>query len=300
MAMGSSQGPLEQKLRALRRPLQRGDIVRASELLGRMTGRAAPARQGAAPHARAPLPLAEACAGVEISAPGGGRFWLVRRELAEAQPDMAPLSRRYAAIIGGARQRFDELAASAALCRAADGRPEDLLFLGIEACSLAPKPVFLVGLMHFEGGRFVLDQCLARNFSEEPAILSAFAERLAAAPVLVTFNGKKFGMNLVRRRCAMHGLAVAGRLAFHLDLLRESRRRWRGSVPNCRLRTLERRLCGRERVGDIPGSMIGEAYRSFVRSGDARPIAAILRHNALDLATMGELACHLLCGSAPE
>jgi uncharacterized protein YprB with RNaseH-like and TPR domain len=53
-------------------------------------------------------------------------------------------------------------------------------------------------------------------------------------------------------------------------------------------------------VGDIPGWQIGEAYHSFVRTGDARAIARIVHHNLLDLLTMGELLCHLLCGSAPD
>jgi uncharacterized protein YprB with RNaseH-like and TPR domain len=118
--------------------------------------------------------------------------------------------------------------------------------------------------------------------------------------VLVTFNGKSFDMNMLRQRSAFHGVEMPGRLAHHLDLLHESRKRWRSSVPNCRLQTLEQYLCGRRRVGDIPGAMIGEAYHSFVRSGDARPIGAIVHHNLLDLLTMGELVCHLLTGTAPE
>jgi hypothetical protein len=243
--------------------------------------------------------LAEACAGVETPAPSGGRFWLIRRELAEVHPKLAGLPRQYAAIIGGARQRFDELAASAALCRAADGKAEDLLFLDIESCGLIPAPVFLVGLMHYAEGQFRFEQLLARDYSEEAAILRAFAERLAGAQVLVTFNGKSFDMTLLRQRCAFHGVEVTPRLAFHLDLLHESRRRWRGSVPNCRLQTLEQHLCGRRRVGDIPGALIAEAYHTFVRSGDAKTIADILHHNLLDLLTMGELVCHLLSGAAP-
>jgi hypothetical protein len=250
-------------------------------------------------HAK-PVPLTEVCEGTETQTQRGGRFWLIRRRLAEFSPRLAGLPRRYAAIIGGARQRWDELSASAALCKAADGRPEDLLFMDIESCGLIPAPVFLIGMMQYAEGELHFEQYLARDYSEEPAILRAFAERLPRSPVLVTFNGKCFDMNLLRQRGAFHGVELPARLAFHLDLLHESRKRWRSSVPNFRLQTLEQYLCGRRRVGDIPGSQIAEAYHSFVRSGDARPIGTILHHNLLDLLTMGELVCHLLTGASPE
>jgi uncharacterized protein YprB with RNaseH-like and TPR domain len=144
------------------------------------------------------------------------------------------------------------------------------------------------------------EQFLARDYSEEAAILHAFAGRLERTEVLVTFNGKSFDMNMLRHRSAFHGVEMPARLAHHLDLLHESRKRWKKSLPNCRLQTLEACLCGRRRVGDIPGWQIAEAYHSFVRSGDARPIGAIVHHNLLDLLTMGELVCHLLSGAAPE
>ena len=297
-------GAIEDKLRMLRRSIRAGEMSAASELLQQTARDAAPA-----PVARdhtGPQPLAKVCEGVETQAGRGGRFWLIRRTLAEFSPRLAGLPKRYAAIIGGARQRWDELSASAALCKAADGRPEDLLFMDIESCGLIPAPVFLIGMMQYvegdprgEGGHFLFEQYLARDYSEESAILRAFAEKLPLAPILVTFNGKSFDMNLLRQRGAFHGVELPTRLAFHLDLLHESRKRWRTSLPNCRLQTLEQYLCGRRRVGDIPGAMIAEAYHSFVRSGDARPIGTILHHNLLDLLTMGELVCHLLTGTAP-
>lgn len=75
----------------------------------------------------------------------------------------------------GARQRFDELKASPALCCVADGGPGDPLFMDIETCGLSGSMIFLVGLMWCEGGRLVFRQHLARNYAEEPAVLQAFA-----------------------------------------------------------------------------------------------------------------------------
>jgi hypothetical protein len=90
----------------------------------------------------------------------------------------------------------------------------------------------------------------------------------------------------------------------HVDLLPESRRRWRREVPNCRLQTLEALVCGRRRQGDIAGWDIPAAYHEFVRARQAddavrlrrslRTIQSILHHNAPDLLTMAELSAHIL------
>ena len=74
------------------------------------------------------------------------------------------------------------------------------------------------------------------------------------------------------------------------DLLHHSRRRWGRGLPDCKLQTLERHVCGRARTGDIPGRDIPETYHEYVRTGDAWPVRNILHHNALDLITLLQLA----------
>jgi uncharacterized protein len=79
----------------------------------------------------------------------------------------------------------------------------------------------------------------------------------------------------------------------HLDLLGESRRAWGRRLPNCKLQTLEHRICGRLREDDIPGHLIPEAYHEYVRTGDARQMLGVLHHNLLDLVTMADLLARL-------
>ena len=253
-----------------------------------------------------PVALDEACRGVaaRVRLPGGaaGEYYLIRRTLAEVAPQLVEVGRQYAAVMKGARQRLSEdsaLTASPELCRLADARGEDLLFMDTETCGLTGAMVFLAGMMRYEDGQLVFEQCLARDYSQEPAVLAAFLDRLDSAGMLVTFNGKAFDMNLIRERSAFHGLGFGPREVPHLDLLHESRRRWKSEVPNCKLQTLERLLCGRRRVGDIPGSEIPEAYHRFVASGDARQVADIIHHNLLDLLTMAQLVTAILTGSGP-
>ena len=253
-----------------------------------------------------PVALDEACPGAAASVrlPGGavGEYYLIRRTLAEIAPRCVEIGRQYAAVMKGARQRFSEdsaLSASPELCRLAEARCEDLLFMDTETCGLTGAMVFLAGMMRYEDGQLVFEQCLARDYSQEPAVLAAFMDRYDSAGMLVTFNGKAFDMNLIRERSAFHGLEAGPRVVPHLDLLHESRRRWKSEVPNCKLQTLERLLCGRRRVGDIPGSEIPEAYHRFVASGDARQVADIIHHNLLDLLTMAQLVTAILTGSGP-
>ncbi len=242
--------------------------------------------------------LEDVAAGSEQSN-SAGTFWRIRRRLAEVCPDDTSLQRHYSAVLRGARQRFDELAASPGLCRAANGTPEDPLFLDIESCGLAGSCVFLVGLMSFRDGELTFEQLLARHYGEEPAVLAALAQRLGQAGLLVTFNGKAFDMTCLRERAAFHGVALPAEPT-HLDILHEARRRWRGLLPDCRLVTLERWLCRRHRLGDIPGSEVPDAYHRFVTSADARALGAVLHHNLLDLLTMGQLLCLLLTGEQPD
>jgi len=285
-------------LQLLRRSLERGDLAAAARILNSTDGPAPKAGHGE------PVALAEACPGTEqrIATPQGtATYWLIHRTLGRIAPDDASTAWRFASVLRGAGQRFDELKASAALCHVAQAGPADLLFMDIETCGLAGSPIFLVGMMSYADGDLHFTQCLARDYSEEPAICQAFADRLAAAGVLVTFNGKAFDMTLLRERSAFHGIALPGprEMPPHLDLLHESRRCWRGQVENCRLQTLERHFCRRSRAGDIPGAMIPEVYHRFVATGDARRIGDVLHHNVLDLLTMAQLLVAILTGAGP-
>jgi len=166
-------------------------------------------------------------------------------------------------------------------------RAEDLLFFDTETLGLGNAGVFLIGWLALSQGRVVVEQALAQDYSEEAAILAAFARAAAGRSVLVSFNGKAFDMPLLSCRAGMWqvDLGRAERMP-HVDLLYECRRRWSGSLPDCRLQTVEAALSGRARTDDVPGWQIPSVYDDFVISGDARPLGPILKHNMLDLLAM--------------
>ena len=170
--------------------------------------------------------------------------------------------------------------------------PAGALFVDAETTGLSGGMVFLLGLMRIGGGDVRITQVFARDYREEPALLSRWIGALEAAGLLVSFNGKSFDLPMLRDRLAFHGLESPPEPP-HLDLLHHARRRWRDVLPDCRLQTLEWRVSGRRRAGDIPGEEIPGVYHHFVRTGDVRDIFSVFHHNALDLVTLVDIVLAL-------
>lgn len=171
---------------------------------------------------------------------------------------------------------------------------ERAVFLDLETGGLASSPVFLAGTMHWNGEDFVLRQYFARHYAEEATLIRAVAEQVRHFDVLVTFNGKTYDAPFLQARALVHRVALA-LPARHLDLLHPARRRWRGEFEDCRLQTLERRVCRRRRTGDVPSDEVPGLYHDFVKHGDAWRLVPVFHHNLLDVITMGEIL-HALCG----
>lgn len=225
-----------------------------------------------------------------------GPHYQVQRPLADLWPDATTHLEIAALRRQGQAERTSELHPE--LAALAAGFPEACTFLDLETCGFAGSGLFLVGLVRAEGTRLVLEQLLARHYGEERAVLETLGARLSEHDVLVTFNGKSFDVPMIRDRRVFHRMdsgSDAGPLlpAWHCDVLHHARRRWGARLPDCKLQTLERYVCRRVRQGDIPGSQVPQEYHHFVRTGDARQLASILHHNALDLVTLVQVALRL-------
>jgi len=166
--------------------------------------------------------------------------------------------------------------------------PDDLIFMDIETTGLSSSPLFLIGVMIWEDDAFVVRQFFARNYAEEAAVVASFLEVCGSKKLLVTFNGKSFDFPYIRARATVNGLPFSLTPA-HFDLLHESRRVWKHVLPDCKLQTLERDVCGRIRSGDIPGGEIPDAYHTYVRTNDAWEMVEALKHNMLDLVTLADI-----------
>ncbi|MGD9142143.1 MAG: ribonuclease H-like domain-containing protein [bacterium] len=165
------------------------------------------------------------------------------------------------------------------------------VFLDLETTGFSSTPLFLAGAMFEKDGVLACAQLLARDYSEERALVGMLDRLIEGFDICVTFNGKSFDIPYLRERAKYHRLD----LAFdpeHLDILYHARRMWRDSLPNCRLTTLERHILGRRRSGDVPGWEVPCIYHDFVHTDDARRLVGVIRHNLMDVVSMAEL---LIC-----
>ncbi len=167
-----------------------------------------------------------------------------------------------------------------------------LLFLDLETTGLAGGAgtyAFLVGCGWFDGGTFRLRQFVLSDFAAERSLLESFAQLAGDADCVVTYNGKSFDLPLIETRFALQRMPTPFANLPHVDMLHPARRMWRDEEVECRLTYLEQALCGHEREGDVPGFEIPSRYFQYVRSGDARPLAAVLQHNRLDIVSLAML-----------
>jgi len=233
--------------------------------------------------------LEEAVSGVELDGPDGVKSFLVEtrtRDLVEVHHIDATFREALSAESGALRQRIPVLRKATGVV------PEDFLFMDIETTGLGSSPLFLIGAMRWANGGFEIRQHFARDYSEEAAVIAAFAGACQRETILVTFNGKTFDVPYVRTRAVATGVPIDLNVP-HIDLLHVARGVWQGRLPNCKLQTLESRICGRTRRGDIPGNLIPDAYHAYVRTCNAWQMVEVLRHNVLDLVTMADIMTRL-------
>ncbi len=181
--------------------------------------------------------------------------------------------------------------------RAALSDPSKWLFLDTETTGLAGGTgtyAFLIGLAWWDAGALQVEQFFMRDFGEEHAILHEVAARIAERPVLVTFNGKAFDWPLLENRFTMTRSIAVPRLAAHLDLLHPARALWKLRLGSVRLVELERQVLDAARLGwhrqdDVLAALIPQHYFDYLRGGPAEPLAAVVRHNQMDLRGLAAL-----------
>src|SRR5258705_12939806 len=196
-----------------------------------------------------------------------------------------------------------ELLGSGGYKKARPPLPSDrLLFLDLETTGLAGGAgsyAFLVGCGWFEppspsasagqAACFRTCQFFLADFAAERALLESVAELADGIACVVTYNGKTFDLPLIETRFVLQRMTTPFADMAHVDLLHPARRMWRDEDVEGRLTDPEQALCGHAREGDVPGFEIPSRYFQYVRSGDARPLEAVLEHNRLDIISLAML-----------
>jgi uncharacterized protein YprB with RNaseH-like and TPR domain len=197
--------------------------------------------------------------------------------------------------IGDVAGRLDDSIADALLFSGGSVARPPLLFFDLETTGLnggAGTHVFLIGCGWFDASRFVTRQFVMTRFADERPMLQQVARAFARAGAMVSFNGKSFDAPVLETRYLYHRLEWFGGETPHIDVLHPARQFWKRD--DCSLVALEKQLVGHRRVGDVPGFEIPARYFQFVRTGDARPLTAVLEHNRLDLLSLASLTARLL------
>lgn len=229
----------------------------------------------------------------EIITSGSGEMYLIHRDIKKLYTDAELLSNKYRNIFERSSDFKSETHNNHEFKAILNVDPKNIIFLDIETTGLSRTPLFLIGLLYFDGDNIVIDQLFARDYSEEANVLHYFSEFAPRFNVLVTFNGKSFDVPFIRDRMIYHRKFLKWSHV-HVDILLHSRRRWRGKTPDCKLQTLEYHICGRRREDDIPSALVPEIYHDFVRSGNTEYLEGVFLHNALDLLTLLELTIVLM------
>ncbi|MGH9257208.1 MAG: ribonuclease H-like domain-containing protein [Vicinamibacterales bacterium] len=198
-----------------------------------------------------------------------------------------------------------------------------VLFIDLETTGLAGGAgtyAFLVGCAWFDGATFRVRQFLLARFGAERGLLEDVADTASGAGALATYNGKTFDLPLIDTRFLLHRMTTPFTGMPHVDLLHAARRLWRpaetggsaswdsrwGRTPDvetagcdsnpvkmqrspCCLTAVEQSVLGHVREHDVPGHEVPSRYFHYVRSGDPRPLVAVLEHNRLDLLSLALL-----------
>jgi hypothetical protein len=172
------------------------------------------------------------------------------------------------------------------------------MFFDTETLGLGSQPIILMGMAGVGSEGVWLEQLYARDYSREGALLARAREALDAAELVVSYNGRSYDLPMIADRLVRHRLKPPASRP-HVDLLHRARRQYKGVLPNCRLTTLEFRLMGRNRQGDVKGGDIPRLYHHGVRTNDTTWLAPVFHHNALDLYCLIELVTHLEAALTP-
>jgi uncharacterized protein YprB with RNaseH-like and TPR domain len=167
---------------------------------------------------------------------------------------------------------------------------EDFLFFDLETSGLsggAGTVAFLAafGNLAANSGSIALriTQYLLLDYPGENDFLEALlGEFNDKGRIIVSYNGKCFDSQILKTRCLMNRIQPPD--YFHMDLLHPARRLWKTVLEDCSQATIETKVLGLGRDGDIPGALAPEIWFGFLKTGNAERLMGICDHNCMDIA----------------
>jgi uncharacterized protein YprB with RNaseH-like and TPR domain len=151
---------------------------------------------------------------------------------------------------------------------------------------------FLLGFGSFKEHGIEIVQYFLPDYGLETEAYLELIHTFAAEKILVSFNGKSFDFPLLNNRFVLNRLDNPFRTYRHLDLLYPARRLWRTLLESCSLNSIETYIFNLNRLNDIPGALIPQAYFEYIRNGNPEDILRVIDHNRQDILTLGRLLLH--------
>jgi uncharacterized protein YprB with RNaseH-like and TPR domain len=179
--------------------------------------------------------------------------------------------------------------------------PKDFLFFDLETTGLsggAGTTAFLAAFgKPLSNGKILITQYLLLDYPGENDFLEAVLKEFENEnSVIVTYNGKCFDSQILKTRCLMNGIKPPQ--YFHADLLYPARRLWKNVIHDCSQSSIETKILGLDRSGDIPGSFAPEIWFEFLKTGRTDRLMAICGHNCADITGLASILGAMICAAA--
>lgn len=170
------------------------------------------------------------------------------------------------------------------------------MFFDIESTGLgsgAGNTIFLLGTAQLNGQSLVVRQYFLPDPSQEVAFYHRFLNDSRRLDHLVTYNGKAFDWPQVQTRHTFVREQVGALPQYgHFDLFHAARRLLKPSLSSLKLKEIEQKVLGVERLEDIPGFLAPMMYFRFLKEQDPSLIMGVFHHNEIDLLTLVTLYIH--------
>lgn len=169
---------------------------------------------------------------------------------------------------------------------------DQLLFFDVESTGLssgAGNMVFLIGLGFFDDKKnFIIEQYFIEDYINEKGLLYILDEFFKHRSHLISYNGKSFDFHVLKNRFILsRKFSFLLDNIYHFDLLHASRRMWKSVLNEFNLGELEKNVLKFKRSDeDIPGYLIPEYYKDYLKTHNAKIVEKIFYHNLIDVRSM--------------
>ena len=169
--------------------------------------------------------------------------------------------------------------------------PDRLTFFDIETTGFTGdySAVYLIGCIFPSEDSWRMVQFFADSPQAQKDMLSAFSELISRRPVLVHFNGDRFDIPFLQKRCIALGKPDIFEDTESIDILKRVRPLKKLlELPDLKQKTVERFL-GINREDRYSGGELISVYQSWLKEHKDRLLELLLLHNEEDLLGMPKL-----------